>query len=49
VDDAVLGSHEAHKEQMMQLLADPERAAGFAKVVFDLLQEGEKYSEKRLI
>jgi type I restriction enzyme R subunit len=38
VDDAVLGSHEAHKEQMMQLLADPERAAGFAKVVFDLLR-----------
>lgn len=37
VDDAVLGSHEAHKEQMMQLLSDPERSAGFAKVVFDLL------------
>jgi type I restriction enzyme R subunit len=33
--------HEAHQEQMMQLLSDPVRAAGFAKVVFDLLQTGE--------
>src|SRR6056297_3011875 len=38
VDDAILGSHEAHQEQMMQLLSDPKKAAGFAKVVFDLLQ-----------
>jgi len=38
VDDAVLGSHEAHHNQMMQLLADPKKAAGFARVVFDLLQ-----------
>ena len=41
VDDAILGSNEAHQEQMMQLLSDPVRAAGFAKVVFDLLQGGE--------
>jgi len=38
VDDAILGSNEAHQEQMMHLLSDPVRAAGFAKVVFDLLQ-----------
>lgn len=40
VDDAILGSHEAHHNQMMQLLADPKKAAGFARVVFDLLQQG---------
>ena len=45
VDDAILGSHEAHQEQMMQLLSDPKRVAGFAKVVFDLLQgEGGGYN-----
>jgi type I restriction enzyme R subunit len=38
VDDAVMGSHEAHHNQMMQLLSDEKKAAGFAKVVFDLLQ-----------
>jgi len=38
VDDAVMGSHEAHHNQIMQLLSDPKRAAGFAKVVFYLLQ-----------
>lgn len=37
VDDAVLDSNEAHQNQMMQLLADPQKIAGFAKVVFDLL------------
>jgi len=38
VDDAVLGSSEAHQNQMMQLLSDPSKAEGFARVVFDLLQ-----------
>lgn len=38
VDDAIMGSHEAHQEQMMQLLSDPKKVAGFARVVFDLLQ-----------
>jgi type I restriction enzyme R subunit len=33
-----MGSHEAHHNQMMPLLSDPKKAAGFAKVVFDLLQ-----------
>lgn len=37
VDDAILGSGDAHQNQMMQLLSDPKRAAGFAKVVFDIL------------
>jgi type I restriction enzyme, R subunit len=38
IDDAVLGSSEAHQNQMMQLLSDPAKAAGFARVVFDLLK-----------
>ncbi len=38
VDDAVMDSSEAHNNQMMQLLSNPDKAAGFAKVVFDLLK-----------
>jgi len=38
VDDAVMGSSDAHQNQMMQLLSDPERAKGFARVIFDLLK-----------
>jgi type I restriction enzyme R subunit len=41
VDDAVMDSSEAHQNQMMQLLSDPVKAAGFAKVVFDLLKLAE--------
>jgi len=41
IDDAVLGSNDAHKNQMMQLLSDPTKAASFARVVFDLLQKGD--------
>jgi len=41
VDDAVLDSSDAHQNQMMQLLSDPEKAKGFAKVVFDLLKLAE--------
>ncbi|MBM9521296.1 type I restriction endonuclease subunit R, partial [Desulforhopalus vacuolatus] len=41
VDDAIFDSHEAHLEQWKQLLEDPQRAAGFARVVFDLLQGNE--------
>ncbi len=37
VDDAVLDSNEAHQDQMMQLLSDPQKAARFARVIFDLL------------
>lgn len=38
VDDAILDSSVAHEEQKMQLLADPKKAAAFAKLVFDLLK-----------
>ncbi len=38
VDDAVLDSNEAHQNQMLQLLSDPAKAEGFAKLVFELLQ-----------
>lgn len=41
VDNAVMESGEAHQNQMMQLLSDPVKAAGFAKVVFDLLKLAE--------
>ncbi len=37
MDDAVMGSGEAHQNQMMQLLSDPAKMATFQKVVFDLL------------
>ncbi|RZG04818.1 type I restriction endonuclease subunit R [Pseudoalteromonas sp. CO348] len=37
IDDAILGSSEAHQEQMMQLLSDPSKTAQFARVVFDML------------
>lgn len=37
IDDAILGSSEAHQNQMMQLLSDPKKAADFAKIVFDML------------
>ena len=38
IDDAVMDSSEAHQDQMMQLLSNPDKAKGFAKVVFDLLK-----------
>jgi type I restriction enzyme R subunit len=37
IDDAIMDSSEAHQNQMMQLLADPSKAANFARIVFDLL------------
>ena len=39
VDNAVMDSNEVHHNQMMQLLSDPSKAAGFARVVFDLLKQ----------
>lgn len=42
VDDAVLDSGEAHQNQMMQLLSDPDKASGFAKVVFELIKLAER-------
>lgn len=38
IDDAILDSSEAHKNQMMQLMSDPAKAVKFARIVFDLLQ-----------
>ena len=38
IDDAVMDSGDAHQNQMMQLLSDPAKAKGFARVVFDLLK-----------
>lgn len=38
VDDAVMDSSDAHQDQMMQLLSDPAKAAGFVKVLFGLLK-----------
>lgn len=38
VDDAVLDSSDAHQNQMMQLLSDPEKAKGFSRLVFELLK-----------
>ena len=40
IDDAIMDSSAAHQNQMLQLLADPQKAAGFARVVFDLLVSG---------
>lgn len=37
IDDAILGSSDAHQNQMLQLLSDPNRAAGFAKLVFEMI------------
>jgi type I restriction enzyme R subunit len=41
IDDAVMDSSAAHQNQMMQLLSDPAKAAGFSKLVFDLLKLAE--------
>ena len=37
IDDAILGSNEAHREQMMQLLSDPSKAHVFGHLIFDML------------
>ncbi|WP_029653499.1 type I restriction endonuclease subunit R [Marinobacter daepoensis] len=37
LDDAVLSSSEAHQNQMLQILSNPQVAQGFARVVFDML------------
>jgi type I restriction enzyme R subunit len=37
IDDAVMGSSEAHQNQMMQILSDPVKAQGFSKLIFDML------------
>jgi type I restriction enzyme R subunit len=37
----VMDSSDAHKNQMMQLLSNPQKAASFARVIFDLLKFAE--------
>jgi len=37
LDDAVMDSSEAHRNQKMQILSNPQVAHGFARVVFDML------------
>jgi two-component system sensor histidine kinase/response regulator len=37
-DDAVMDSNDAHRNQMMLLLSDPKKAAGFARVVDEALK-----------
>ncbi|MBA6343023.1 type I restriction endonuclease subunit R [Colwellia sp. MB02u-10] len=40
--DAIMDSGEAHENQMMQLLSNPDKANGFSRLVFDLLKLAEK-------
>lgn len=46
VDDAIIDSNEVHQDQMMQLLSDPQKAAGFARVIFDLLVRADELKTK---
>lgn len=43
LDEAVMDSSDAHKNQMMQILSNPQVAQGFARVVFDILTNSYKY------
>tara|TARA_R110001583_G_scaffold173897_2_gene328012 strand:- start:8006 stop:8164 length:159 start_codon:yes stop_codon:yes gene_type:complete len=36
--NAIMDSSEAHENQMMQLLSNPDKASGFSMLVFDLLK-----------
>ncbi|MFC6673241.1 type I restriction endonuclease subunit R [Marinobacterium aestuariivivens] len=47
IDDAVLGSSDAHQNQMMQILSSPQIAQGFARVVFDMLMQSSKVSNNQ--
>ena len=38
LDDAILGSCDAHQNQMIQLLSDPAKSKKFADVLFNLLK-----------
>ena len=38
VDEAIMDSSDAHNNQMMQLLSNPNKATTFARLVFDLLK-----------
>ena len=41
VGDAIMDSSEAHNNQMMQLLSNPDKAKTFARLVFDILKAGD--------
>jgi len=38
IDNAIIDSSDAHNNQKIQLLSDPEKAKGFAKLIFDMLK-----------
>lgn len=40
VDNAIMDSAQAHEEQMMQLLSNPEKAKQFSKLIFELIKDG---------
>ncbi len=40
VDDAVIGSSEAQRNQMMQLLSDPDKTKNFTRLIYDLIEMG---------
>ena len=40
VDDAVIGSNEAQRNQMMQLLSNSKKAEDFSKLIYDLIAFG---------
>ncbi len=42
MDDAIMDSSDAHQNQMMQLLSDPSKAAGFAKLVFEMIEKQQR-------
>ena len=39
LDDAIIDSSDVHQNQKDQLLSNPDRAAKFARVIFDLLSK----------
>ncbi len=40
IDEAVIDSSEAHQNQMMQLLSNPDKTKQFARLIFEMLQVG---------
>jgi type I restriction enzyme R subunit len=42
LDEAVIGSSEAHQSQMLQYLNNKDLQAGFQRVIFDMLLAGMK-------
>ena len=37
VEDAILGSSEAHQKQMMKLLSMPDKGSIFANIIYEML------------